>query len=172
MKPTVLFLLALVLTGPVFAQSAEETDFAREFLDRLQLRSIVEDREYCGYFGRDGDGRLLATRPRRGKYNSCTMGSPPQSMGVFASYHTHAAYERHSVNEIPSPQDLRSDIDQQIDGYVSTPGGRLWLVDHKARETRQLCGEGCVAQDPVYRPGKFEKIRSSYTLDDLEWLLE
>ena len=172
MKPAVLSLLALLLTGPALAQSAEEVAFAREFLDRLQVRSIVEDREYCGYFGRSEDGRFLATRPRRGKYNSCSMGSPPESMNVFASYHTHAAYERYSVNEIPSLQDLRSDIDQQIDGYVSTPGGRLWLVDHKARETRQICGEGCVAQDPVYRPGKFEKVRPSYTLDDLEWMME
>jgi len=164
--------LALALApGLAAAQAADEAAFARDFLADLQIRTIVENREYCGYFGRDPAGKIAATRPRRGKYNTCQLGSPPPLLAVFASYHTHAGFDPESYNEIPSSQDLRSDIAGESDGFVSTPGGRLWFSDHRAKEVRQICGPGCLPQDPGFRPGKFMKVRRAYSLEDLEWLM-
>ncbi len=162
--------LALAATS-ARAQTDEEVAFVRAFMAELQILSIIEDREYCGHFARTSDGRLMATKPRPGKYNSCYMGTPPPQLDVFASYHTHAAFNRDSLNEIPSLQDLQSDIDTAMDGYISTPGGRLWFSDHKTERVHQLCSIGCLPQDPAFRPGKFMKIRRSYTLADLEWLM-
>jgi hypothetical protein len=156
---------------PAAGQPADEVAFARAFLGDLQIRTVVENREYCGYFGRDPAGKVVATRPRRGKWESCLIGYPPEALEVFASYHTHAALVADSYNEIPSPQDLRSDIDSALDGYVSTPGGRLWFSDHRAKEVRQICGEACLPQDPAYRPGKFMKVRRSYSLEALDGLM-
>lgn len=169
--------LALLLAGLFAAQAAraqgeDELAFARAFLDRLQIRSIVENREFCGYFGRDEAGRLRATKPRRGKSASCQTGTPPPAWQVFANYHTHAGFDRDSYDEVPSPQDLRGDIDSTTDGYVSTPGGRLWFSDYRAAEVRQVCGAGCLAQDPAFRPGKLMKVARRYSLADLEWLME
>jgi hypothetical protein len=170
-RPLRLALALALLPGAAAAQAADEAAFAREFLAGLQIRTVVENREYCGFFGRDPAGRILATKPRRGKYNTCQLGTPPSSLRIFASYHTHAAFDRDSYNEIPSPQDVRSDIDAQTDGYVSTPGGRLWFSDYRAAEVRLVCGAGCLPQDPASRPGKSMKVRRAYSLEDLDWLM-
>lgn len=168
MRVLILFILLNIASTTAWAQSEDEIAFAKDFLDQLQIRSIINDREYCGYFYRAADGRMLATRPIRGKYNSCSPGSPPPFAETFANYHTHAAFTPDSINEIPSLQDLRSDMNMEMNGYVSTPGGRLWFSDYKAKEVRQICGIGCVAQDPDFRPGRFYKVRRRYTLNDLE----
>lgn len=162
---------AVAVSSSVWAQSAEEVAFAKDFLVDVQIRSIVENREYCGYFARTPTGEFVATKARRGKPFSCDLPSPPQRLKSFASYHTHAATTRDTYNEIPSSQDLRSDIESGLDGYIATPGGRLWFSDAKARSARQICGVGCLPQDPRFRPGKFMKVRRSYTLDDLDWIM-
>ncbi len=168
-----LLVLAVFLASGLAARAQEEDEiaFAKEFLDHLQLRSIIEDREYCGYFFRDAAGRVRATRPDRGKYDTCQMGSPPRGVTLVASYHTHAAFSPNHINEVPSVQDLMGDIDGKLDGYIATPGGRLWFSDWRGREVRQVCGIGCLVQDPDYRPGRLYKERRRYTLDDLKWLM-
>lgn len=153
------------------AQAEDEAAFAKEILAGIQVRSIIEDREYCGFIARDPEGRLMATKPRRGKYDACDLDTPPPFLQVLASYHTHASYDAGSINEIPSLQDLMSDIAARTDGYISTPGGRLWFSDHRAREVRLLCGPGCLPQDPVFRPGKADKVRHRYTEAELERLM-
>lgn len=168
MRIIISFLLLSFASFSAFAQSDEEIAFAKEFLNELQVKSIIDDREYCGYFARNHDGRLIATRPIRGKYNSCTPGTPPRRLEVFANYHTHASFEPNSINEIPSLQDLQGDIHLGMNGYVATPGGRLWFSDYTMKEVRQICGIGCLAQDPDFRPGRFYKVRPRYTLNDLE----
>lgn len=152
------------------AQSAEEIAFARDFLGRMQILTVVENREYCGWFGRDPQGRIRATRPNRGKYNSCMLPNEPP-LRIIASYHSHAAFDPDSINEIPSLQDLTTDIAMERNSFIATPGGRLWFSDHRAQKVRQICGVGCLPQDPAFRPGKFMKVRRSYSLADLEWMM-
>ena len=141
--------------------------FARNFLNSIQLRSIAERREYCGYFYQDNAGQLQATPPIPGTFATCDMPAPRVGQGIIASYHTHAAYGGGYDNEVPSVVDLLSDFDFGIDGYVSTPGGRVWLVDYQTRTTRQICGIDCVISDPNFVADPDDVIRTAYSVRDL-----
>ena len=143
-------------------------NFARSFLDSIQAQSIAERREYCGYFFIDGAGRLQGTPPRAGTFAGCDMPAPTAGRGIVASYHTHGAYGRAYDNEVPSIIDLASDFQFGIDGYVSTPGGRVWLVDFQTQTTRQLCGLQCVTSDPGFVPQGEAGIRQSYSIPTLQ----
>ncbi|HCP82486.1 MAG TPA: hypothetical protein DIT67_13275 [Octadecabacter sp.] len=151
-----------VPSGPVV------DNFARSFLDGIQARSITERREYCGYFFIDQNGNLRGTPPRSGTFAGCEMPAPTAGLGIVASYHTHGAYGRAYDNEVPSVIDLASDFQFGIDGYVSTPGGRVWLVDFQTQSTRQICGLRCVTSDPGFVPQDENNIRQSYTIPTLQ----
>lgn len=138
--------------------------FARAYLDSIQAQSIADRVEYCGYFFLTPAGDIAATFPRMGSFAACDMPSPRPGQRIFASYHTHGAFGAAYDNEVPSVTDLLSDFDFAIDGYVSTPGGRIWHVDYGTRSTRQVCGLRCVYVDPGFRPVGEASIRSSYTL--------
>ncbi|AGI68409.1 hypothetical protein OAN307_c28410 [Octadecabacter antarcticus 307] len=155
--------------APANAPSGPVIDnFARNFLNTLQVRSIAERREHCGYFFVSSGGSLQASTPRAGTFASCDMPAPLAGQGIIASYHTHGAYGRQFDNEVPSVIDLTSDFDFGIDGYVSTPGGRVWLVDFQTRSTRQLCGLRCVTSDPGFVPQDERSIRQTYTVQTLQ----
>ena len=95
------------------------------------------------------------------------MPIPEAGSGVFASYHTHSAFAPGYDNEVPSLQDLRNDVRLGIDGYVSTPGGRVWRVDRVTRSAVQLCGIGCVFMDPGFVPLNGSGIQARYSMADL-----
>jgi hypothetical protein len=95
------------------------------------------------------------------------MPEPLAGQGIIASYHTHGAFAPGFDNEVPSEIDLTSDFDYGIDGYVSTPGGRVWLVDFQTKSTVQVCGLRCVTSDVGYRPVGESTIQTSYTLQAL-----
>jgi hypothetical protein len=161
-------LLALAAAAPpAAAQPADEVAFARFFLDHLQRRSFLEGREFCGFFGRDAQGRIVATKPRRGTSHSCYLGGGLAGIVFFATYHTHASYDPASYDEVPSTNDLRSDNARGLDGYISTPGGRLWFSHGESLTAWQLCGAGCLPQDPRYRPDPSFAVAERYTLDEL-----
>lgn len=155
--------------APLNAPSGAVVDtFARTFLNDLNVRSIREGREHCGYIFIDPQGRLQATPPRAGTFASCDMVAPRVGQGIIASYHTHGSYGRDYDNEVPSVIDLMSDFDYGIDGYVSTPGGRVWLVDFQTQTTRQVCGLRCVTSDGNFVPQGEASIRQSYSLPSLK----
>ena len=147
---------------------AQAAQFARAFLNAIQPESVARRAELCGYFYVDAAGNIAATEPRIGTFAGCEMPIPRQSQNIFASYHTHSAFARGYDNEVPSAQDLMSDFEFHIDGYVSTPGGRVWHVDYSSQETRQVCGLSCVYMDPGFRPVGEAQIRASYTVPALQ----
>lgn len=152
--------------SPPQAQSDVDV-FARNYLDTIQARSIADSREYCGYFFRDSAGRLHASPPRRGTFSGCRMPEPNRGSSVFASYHTHGAYGPHFDREVPSPLDLMADFALGLDGYISTPGGRVWDVNHITQDARQVCGLGCVTADPQFVPRNEANVRQRYTVATL-----
>lgn len=164
-----LYLVFAVLIGipHVQAQTAQETGFAKAVLSQLQSKSIREDREYCGYIARRDDGTLIATTARRGQLDHCTPRLPREDVELVASFHTHGAYDYDADSELPSPEDLEADIFEQVDGWVSTPGGRLWFNDHETATTRQICGIGCLPSDPAFERGVAGRIENRYTLRGL-----
>lgn len=177
-------LLTVALLLPATAAIADDADdlledldrFAANFLDGVQLRSFAQNVEYCGLFGLDAYGRMVATPAKRGERDSCEPPEAPAAWSeVLASYHTHGAYESPSESpdgtspdtEVPSIDDLEADIDEGVDGYIATPGGRLWFNDSVEEVAFQLCGTGCLRADPDFRECMGDIPQEEYTLDDL-----
>lgn len=166
---------ALILLGlacPAAAQDAEEWDLAAEVLSRLQATSIAENVEYCGVIGFDADGHLTTSPIFRGDESSCLVRADGDVVVATASFHTHGAYSPDYFNEVPSIEDVEGDEAEGIDGYVATPGGRLWYVDTEDLVISQLCGVGCLPADPAFVPGADGNIASSYSYDELVDVLE
>ncbi len=97
---------------------------------------------------------------------------PPYDLELIASYHTHAAYSYDYDSEVPSDDDIEGDIYEGVNGYISTPGGRLWFVDSRARAVILLCGVSCVYADPNYEEDWELPVDNRYSLDDLRYRQE
>lgn len=149
-------------------RTAAEVAFATGLLNSLQAQSIAENREYCGYIGLDADGEFAATPALAGELDGCQPEEPPADFALLASYHTHGAYAPDYDSELPSIEDLRADIAERVDGYISSPGGRIWFNDAVNRVSIMLCGQGCVIADPAYRPDPDYPPLSRYDLEALE----
>ncbi len=147
--------------------TAAEIAFVKATLNNLQARSIAENREYCGYIGLTADGSLAATEARRGSRNTCVPHAAPNAMRVLASYHTHGATSEAYVTELPSFEDMYQDIVGGVDGYIATPGGRIWYNEVRAQRTNLLCGLGCVAADSNHRDREYLLVGVSYTVDEM-----
>ncbi|MEO1551833.1 MAG: DUF4329 domain-containing protein, partial [Pseudomonadota bacterium] len=171
--------LGLVLVLPLVLAACDEplpptrqvepelASFVIAFLETIQPPSIAENLEYCGYLGLDPAGDWIATPPVEGTVDSCLVPNWPSEMTVVASYHSHAGFDTDSDSEVPSTDDLLADIEEGVDGFVSTPGGRVWFLDHEAQTATQLCPLDCVLSDPAFIEGDEGVIAPSYTLKEL-----
>lgn len=140
--------------------------YAGDLLNSIQAQSIAERREFCGYISRTRTGSFTATSPKRGTFASCDLFAPGPN--VVASYHTHGAFGFEYDNEVPSDVDLLGDIQFNLIGYISTPGGRFWRVDPEARRASQVCGIGCLIRDPQFIPRDEMNVRLSYSVPELQ----
>lgn len=157
------------LSAPATAQNASELAAARAILAQLQGRSFAENREYCGYIGRLPGGAYSATDVTRGRVHSClSRGSEDRFVEVTASFHTHGGFDRSADSEVPSVNDVMGDMSEGVNGYVATPGGRLWYIDGRSGTVRQICGLGCMGQDPRFVPGDAGPVAQSYSLRQLQ----
>lgn len=147
--------------------TGDELEFVAETLRQMQLHSYATGSETCGYIGRDTQGRMMATPINVGREASCFLPRPPAGMRVVASIHTHGTYSPVYASEFPTVQDMTTDARDGINGYISTPGGRMWYVDTGTMTVRQLCGRGCLPQDPHYRPEDDGPVRPMFTLAQL-----
>ena len=152
-------------TQPIIANTGEVDQFAKSVLDALQPQSIAQGREYCGYIFEMDDGTLAATAALRGGESFCDL--PEADNSVIASYHTHGGFSEDYDNEVPSVDDVEGDFDAGIDGYISTPGGRIWLVDYSDQIARQICSELCVTSDPNNDADDAGFVPQSFTLPEL-----
>ena len=147
---------------------SEVQAFARQELDALQGRSFAGDLELCSIIFETSDRELGVSRPTSGEEASCDISYFDEpGMVPIASFHTHGKHSDQYDSEVPSLVDIQSDIANGMDGYVATPGGRLWHIDHEAAAARMVCGERCLTQDPGYRPCASDVIAQSYTVDEL-----
>lgn len=146
---------------------SDQTALVRRALDAAQRDSFASNREFCGYLGRTGLGRLKVTAFRKGGRHGCTPDRPGRGFRPIASIHTHGAYHPDVPAEFPTTQDMDVDAAEGINGYVATPGGRLWYLDSRARVAVQVCGVGCLVMDPDFRAGDDGIIARRYTYDQL-----
>ena len=113
-------------------------------------------------------GKLAATSPKRGRRDSCEPDEPPEDFEILASYHTHGDDTQEADTEVPSLEDLAGDIEEGIDGYIATPGGRLWLNDARLRRAFMLCWPGCVKRYRRFREYRAYPPGHEYTLRSLQ----
>lgn len=151
---------------PAAAQSVEEYKFVVHLMNRLQGPSFSQSREYCGFVIRDPRGKITTGQISPGTTDRCGP-IRPDTGEVLSSFHTHGGYTEVHYNEVPSVIDLRGDIASQTNGWISTPGGRLWFNDWRRGIARQMCGVGCLQKDPAFVPGTHGKVEQVYTLDKL-----
>lgn len=163
-----LFCLGIALPAPGRAADPEQVEFARAILARINAASIADDREYCGTIGLSRDGTLISSTARRGWRNLCRPRRPRGAASILASFHTHAAFAVNADSELPSPQDVHTDMAAGTDGYLATPGGRMWFIDGTNGTVFQICGPGCLPSDPNYQAEVFGPILTFYTLAQLE----
>jgi len=167
MPHAIIVFWALTFSSNVFAQSAEEIGFVINFFNELQPVSISQNREYCGYFAINENDDFIATPPTKGDTDSCLANEPPRDMYIIASYHTHGAFGIDFDSELPSSNDLDADIAEEMDGYIATPGGRIWFNDAMEEITVLLCGRNCTVSDSKYVADTEYPVNGSYTLQQL-----
>ncbi len=148
------------------AQSAKERKFAVHLMNRIQGPSFAQSREYCGYMVQLPSGKITTGTINPGTRDGCSP-TRPENGQVLSSFHTHGGFTEEHYSEIPSVQDMRGDAREGIGGWLATPGGRLWFIDGPNNIARQICGIGCLKQDPIFRPGAQGKVADVYTMDKL-----
>jgi hypothetical protein len=149
------------------AQEAVQA-FAREQLGVMQVRSLAENVELCAIIFEDSDGELGASRIREGGEAECDLRYFDEpGMAPVASMHTHGAFDQEYDSEVPSLIDIEGDIASELDGYVATPGGRLWHIDWREERAELVCGEGCLQQDRAYSACADDPIAPAYSLPQL-----
>ncbi len=164
-------LLAAATASPCVAQTSTPSEIeVQTVLERfapIQLLSFAAGFEYCGYLVRNPQGKLTFTEIVRGGPDGCTPLVPPPEVELIASVHTHGAYDPLVPAEFPTVMDIDSDRREGVNGYIATPGGRLWYVDSAALTVRQLCNSKCLPQDPEFQPGDDGIIALHYTRQEL-----
>ena len=166
MKRIFCIMIGLFAAFPAWSQSAptaaDELAYVTKVFEKIQPRSFAMNRELCGYLGKDASGRFVTTRIATGSEDGCTLPYWPEKFDVLASFHTHSTYSPDYNSEFPSSIDMESDEASGIDGWIATPGGRIWYVDSSEMVAYQVCGESCVPQDPNY-VDEGQTIRPSYS---------
>ncbi|WP_285710275.1 DUF4329 domain-containing protein [Erythrobacter oryzae] len=160
--------LASTRKGPedfvVTVSQSQVQAFARERLGAMQARSFAERLELCAIIFEDSEGKLQSSEVRPGDEATCDLEYfDAPGMAPLASIHTHGAFDEDYDSEVPSVIDLEGDVADQMDGYVATPGGRLWRVDWERERVVLVCGAGCLAQDPAYRACPDDTVAASYS---------
>jgi len=165
--------LALAATALILvATQANAQEISQRFLSNffapLQELSIANKREYCGYFGLNDDDELIASKATKGEEDGCLADEPgPEMVEILASYHTHGAFHYEADAETPSTADLEADIEEEVDGYVATPGGRIWMNDVDKELAIMMCDRNCTVSDPNYDNQAFPPVNGTYDLDGL-----
>lgn len=152
----------------VTVSQGEVQDFAAARLDAMQPRSFAENVELCAIIFENDTGALGSSPVRAGDEATCDLRYFDEpGMAPVATIHTHAAFSAEYDSEVPSVLDLQGDIGEGFDGYIATPGGRLWRNDANTGRAVLVCGEGCLTSDPAYRACRDDTIAQSYTLAQL-----
>jgi len=149
------------------AQSQQETGFVMGLMESMNALSVRFNREVCGYVLRHPNGAYSSTKASWGAPASCASLPVQPGMEVVSSWHTHAAWDRGYDGEVPSIQDVEGDMRMGVNGWVGTPGGRLWFVEGQTGTIRQVCGRGCLPIDESFGDEDFGPVGETYTLDGL-----
>lgn len=157
----------IALAPMAHAQSAAETEFVMSLYRSMNQLSIAFNREVCGHILVDDQGRYSTTKASWGGEASCASLPLDPSVRAVSSWHTHAAYGPAYDGEVPSTIDVEGDLSTGLNGWVSTPGGRLWFIDGQTGNMRQVCGLRCLPNDQTFLQDDQGPVAESYTIDGL-----
>jgi hypothetical protein len=114
-------------------RAQKQNDAAFDVLNAVNPQSVRVNKEFGGWIFINPDGSFSSTTPVRGDFKSVQLPNPseviPNGSNITAAYHTHAAFDPKFDNENFSPTDLDLDRENNIDGYLGTPGGQLKFHD-------------------------------------------
>lgn len=159
---------AAVLIAPAAqAQDARELEFVRGMMESMNQLSVRFNREVCGFILQDAQGYYSSTKVSWGGEASCASLPLEPGQRAVSSWHTHAAWGLGYDGEVPSIQDVEGDMRFGVNGWVGTPGGRLWYVDGTTGTMTQACGRDCLPVDPNFFPEEHGPVAETYTLDGL-----
>lgn len=166
--------LALALAAALFvaplsvqAQSQEETEFVTALFMNMNRLSIEYNREVCGFIVINPQGEMESTKASWGTNASCASLPIEPGYRPISSWHTHAAWGEGYDGEVPSTVDVEGDMRMGVNGWVATPGGRLWFIDGRTGNMHQVCGRECLPTDPNFFPEEHGPVQKSYSLDAL-----
>ncbi|MBF9043054.1 DUF4329 domain-containing protein [Rhodobacterales bacterium HKCCE4037] len=159
--------LSAMLAPAASAQDAAETEFVLALMEQMNRLSVTFNREVCGFILQDNEGNYSTTKASWGGEASCASMPLEPGMRAVSSWHTHAAWGRGYDGEVPSIQDVEGDMRYGVNGWVGTPGGRLWFVNGTTGTMIQACGRDCIPVDPNFFPEEHGPVAESYTLDGL-----
>lgn len=159
---------ATVLVAPIAqAQDARELEFVRGIMESMNQLSVRFNREVCGFILQDAQGNFRSTKVSWGGEASCASLPLEPGQRAVSSWHTHAAWGLGYDGEVPSIQDVEGDMRFGVNGWVGTPGGRLWYVDGTTGTMTQACGRDCLPVDPNFFPEEHGPVDVIYSLDGL-----
>ena len=159
----------LFTTPTATAQDAAEMEFVQALMVSMNRLSIRFNREVCGFILQDADGTFTSTKASWGGEASCATLPIEPGVRPISSWHTHAAWGLGYDGEVPSIQDVEGDMRFGVNGWVGTPGGRLWYVDGTTGSMTQACGRDCVPTDPDFFPEEHGPVAETYSLDEVYW---
>ena len=163
---TIIFYIFLITN--CFAIEKSDFKFIKKVLNDIQAQSFSQDREFCGYIYIKENDDLGFTKPTKGDADSCLAKNVGEELYLLGSYHSHGAFSLTADTELPSLNDLQADIEEGVDGFISTPGGRIWHIDSLKKYATMLCGLNCIAADPRFDTELMDPVEKFYTLRDLE----
>lgn len=165
---TALATIAAMFAAPAsHAQDAQELEFVQGLMESMNQLSVRFNREVCGFVLQDADGSYTSTKASWGGEASCASMPLEPGQRAVSSWHTHAAWGLGYDGEVPSIQDVEGDMRFGVNGWVGTPGGRLWYVDGTTGTMTQACGRDCLPVDPNFFPEEHGPVAETYTLDGL-----
>lgn len=157
----------LLTTSAAQAQDARELAYVRGLMESMNQLSVRFNREVCGFILQDADGNFTSTKVSWGGEASCASLPLEAGQRAVSSWHTHAAWGLGYDGEVPSIQDIEGDMRFGVNGWVATPGGRLWYVNGTTGTMVQACGRDCLPMDPNFYPEEHGPVSETYTLDGL-----
>ncbi|PIV74581.1 MAG: hypothetical protein COW55_08650 [Rhodobacteraceae bacterium CG17_big_fil_post_rev_8_21_14_2_50_65_11] len=167
MRAIFALVVGLLVAPAASAQSAAEVELVHAWLSEVNPQSIARGQEVCGFLLRAPSGEIGIGKPGWGGPVSCAMGQVPEGHSVVASWHTHSAFTPGYDGEVPSTLDVETGMAQGRNGWVATPGGRLWFVDGDTGFLYQVCGRSCLPADPGFIPERYGPVAESYSLGAL-----
>ncbi len=121
-------------------RKSAQHEVAKSTLNRINPRSVRENREYGTWIYRTADGRYAAAAIQTGEVASVNLpvNIVPPGNTITASLHTHGGDDPRYANEVFSPADIAGDRAFGVDGYLGTPKGKFLWHDLKNAKVVQL----------------------------------